>query len=215
MKYKYILFDLDGTLTNPCEGITKSVQFALEYFGIHENDMQKLTRFIGPPLKGAFSEYYGFDEKDADKALEKYRERFSVTGWKENMLLEGAQELLKNLKDSGCIICLATSKPHVFAFKILELFDIKKYFDFAVGSELDGRLTDKAEVIAACLKHYPQAEKSQFLMVGDRHHDIVGAKKNGIDSCGILLGFGSAEELKNAGADYVVQNFDELYEIIC
>lgn len=214
MKYNYILFDLDGTLTDPCEGITKSVQYALLHFGIKENNMQKLTRFIGPPLKEAFSEYYGLSEKDAQTALNKYRERFSTVGWKENILLCGAKEILQKLKSDGCTVCLATSKPHVFAKQILEMFDIKKYFDVIVGSELDGTRTDKAQVISFVMEHFPAAEKSEFIMIGDRSHDIIGAKKNNIFSCGVLCGYGSKDELENAGADCVTEDLNSLYDVI-
>lgn len=214
MKYKCILFDLDGTLTDPCEGITKSVQHALLYFGIKETDMQKLTRFIGPPLKWAFSEYYGLSENDAATALVKYRERFSTVGWKENLLLDGAEDILKKLKKQGVIVCLATSKPYVFAQKILDLFDIEKYFDLAVGSELDGTRTDKADVVKYVLEHYPDIPKNQILMVGDRSHDVVGAHKNGVCCCGVLCGYGDHKELESAGAEYIVNNLYELWELV-
>ena len=141
--YQTILFDLDGTLTDPKEGITKCVQYALKHFGIEENDLDKLTPFIGPPLVYSFMTYYGLDEDQAQGAISKYRERFSTVGLFENGIYEGVKELLEILKVEGKTVALATSKPHVFAERILEHYGIKAYFDVIVGSELDGTRSHK------------------------------------------------------------------------
>lgn len=139
--YEYILFDLDGTLTDPKEGITKSVAYALEYFGIEVENLDSLCKFIGPPLKESFEKYFGID---GNIGVEKYRERFCETGLYENVEYEGIAELLSTLKDNGKTLMIATSKPHIYASKILEHFDLIKYFSFVSGSEMDGVRTDKA-----------------------------------------------------------------------
>ena len=145
--YKYILFDLDGTLTNPKEGITKCVQYALKYFNINEPNLDNLTKFIGPPLHESFERFYNFSKEDAKLAVEKYRERFSTIGLFENGVYDGIKELLEALKREGKILAVATSKPEVFSLRILEKYELKDYFDIICGSELDGRRTIKAEVI--------------------------------------------------------------------
>ena len=136
--FQYCLFDLDGTLTDPREGITKSVQHALRYFGIEEPDLKKLEPFIGPPLKDSVMEYYGLSEEQAKKAIEVYRERFAPIGVLENQIFPGIPQLLKKLQKSGTHLAVASSKPAVFVHQILRHFDIEKYFEVIVGSELDG-----------------------------------------------------------------------------
>lgn len=209
-EYKYILFDLDGTLTEPKEGITKSVAYALKYYGIHVEDLDILCPFIGPPLKESFMKFYGFDDAKAEEAVEKYREYFRPYGVYENEMYEGIPELLQMLKEQGKQIILATSKPTVFANIILEHFELKSYFDCVVGSELDGTRVRKDEVITCALEQIGIQDKSEAVMIGDREHDILGAKANGLASIGVLYGHGGLEELQKAGADKIVATVQEL-----
>ncbi len=215
MKSKdYILFDLDGTLTDPCLGITKSVRHALDFFGVPAGSLDELKPFIGPPLKDSFMELYGFSEEKAIDAIEKYREYFSVAGIYENELYEGISRLLKDLKSAGKKLILATSKPEVFARIILKHFEIDHFFDFVSGSELDGRRTDKAEVIAHALEGAKIADLSLAVMIGDRKHDIIGAKKHGLKSIGVLYGYGGLAELEAAGADTIAATVAELSRLL-
>lgn len=208
--YKYILFDLDGTLTDPKVGITKAVAYALRDFHIDVENLDDLCKFIGPPLKDSFMEYYGFSKEDSDTAIKKYREYFSVKGLYENIVYDGIKEVLQTLKDNKKTLILATSKPKIFALKILEHFDLLKYFDFVSGAELDGTRDKKGDVIAYALAENHIADLSSVLMIGDRKHDIIGAKENYIDSMGVLYGYGNKEEFQKAGADYIVSTVKEI-----
>lgn len=212
--FDLILFDLDGTLTDPKEGITNCVKYALESFGINETDENVLMRFIGPPLVDSFKAIYGMTDSEAHIALNKYRERFSGIGIFENSLLEGAKEILEELRNSGKRIALATSKPYVYAEKILEKYDIAKYFDCAVGSELDGTRNYKDEVILEVLKRTGEDDLSRVVMVGDRKHDIIGAEKCKIASIGLRCGYAEEGELEDAGADYIFENLHDLKEFL-
>lgn len=208
--FDLILFDLDGTLTDPKEGITNCVKYALEYFDIHEESMETLLKFIGPPLYDSFRGIYGFSHEDANLAVEKYRERFSAVGLFENSVLPGAIELLKKLKDSGKTLALATSKPYVFAKRIVEKYNMAEYFDYMVGAELDGTRNYKHEVITEVLNQAKQTDLSKVVMIGDRMHDIEGAKKCNITSIGVRCGYAEENELENAGADFIFKNLDEV-----
>ena len=207
---RYILFDLDGTLTDPKAGITRSVQYALRKCGVEVEDADTLCPFIGPPLRESFKRFYGFDDIGAEDAVAKYREYFSDKGIYENAIYDGAEELLKKLKTVGKIIILATSKPTVYAEKILRHFNIHEYFTFVSGSELDGRRSIKSEVIRYALEQNNISDLSKVTMVGDREHDIIGAKEVGVASIGVLYGYGNYEELSKAKADSIVQNISEL-----
>lgn len=211
-KKNTILFDLDGTLTDPMIGITKSVQYALKKYGIIEEDLWNLTKFIGPPLSHSFKEFYGFSEEESHKAVEYYREYFAPTGKFENVVYDGIPEMLGALKETGFTLAVATSKPEVFANDILEHFDLKKYFDFVGGALLNGR-TDKAEVITYVLENLG-AQKETTVMIGDREHDIIGAAKNGLDSIGVLYGYGDRKEHEAAGAGVIVESVKELGEFL-
>lgn len=202
--YKHILFDLDGTLTDPAVGITNSVAYALEKFGIIIDDKRTLYKFIGPPLVDSFKEFYGFDEQKALLAVEYYREYFSVTGILENSVYDGIQNLLSKLKDNGLIVILATSKPEVFAKRILEHFKLDKYFDVIAGSTLDTSRNTKSAVIKYALEKANMTDCTSAIMVGDRKHDIIGAKENKLPSIGVLYGYGDYDELKSAGADFII-----------
>lgn len=206
MKYKYILFDLDGTLTDSQEGITKCVQYALRSFGIEEK-CENLTCFIGPPLRDMFSSKYGID---GEAATQKYRERFSTVGLFENKVYDGIPSLLGELKNNGAILAVATSKPEVYSRRILDKFDLSRYFDVIVGCNLDGSREKKSEVIAEALNQLGCPEKSSVIMVGDRRHDVEGASENGISTVGVDYGFSEPGELESAGAISVVKSVDEL-----
>ncbi len=208
-----ILFDLDGTLTDPMIGITKSVQYALRSFGIIEDSLEKLTPFIGPPLKGSFQKFYGFSDEKAEEALCKYREYFSVTGMFENKVYDGIPALLAKLKESGKKVFLATSKPEIYAKQILEHFSLSTYFDFVGGSLLSGERVEKPDVIQYVLEQN-QLKKEESIMVGDRSFDIIGGHSKGLFSIGVLYGYGSRAELEDAGADQIAQTVDDLEKLI-
>ena len=213
MKYKYIFFDLDGTLTDPQEGITNCVKYALEYYGINETDYSKLLRFIGPPLVWSFHEYYGFDEKKSLEAVAKYRERFSKAGLFENKVYDGIYDVLQTLVDNGHVLVLATSKPRVFAEKIMTKYRLRPYFKMISGSELDGTRNDKNEVIDYAIEKL-ECPREKVIMVGDRKHDILGAKRCDIASCGVRFGYAEDGELEEAGADYIADTISDLLPIL-
>ena len=214
-KYSYVLFDLDGTVTDPEEGITKSVQYALQHFSIEVQERRELYKFIGPPLKDSFMEFYGFTEQQAGEALLKYRERFEVTGWRENVVYDGMEKLLRHLRSRGKRIMLATSKPEVFAEQILVYFGLRDYFDFVGGASLDGRRNYKADVIRYVLDANGISSREKAVMVGDRKFDILGAKEFGLETIGVLYGYGDREELTTAGADHLVGSVAELEVLLC
>ncbi len=208
--YSYILFDLDGTLTDPGVGITNSVAYALGKMGIEPPEREKLYPFIGPPLTESFMKYYGFSPEKADEAVECYREYFRDRGIFENEVYEGVRELLASLRAEGKHIILATSKPEEFALKILEHFDLRKYFDIVCGATMDGKISKKGDVIAYALREAKITDKTTALMVGDRAQDIIGAKANGLDSIGVLFGYGDREELETAGAEYIAERVEDI-----
>lgn len=210
--YKTILFDLDGTLTDPKEGITKSVWYALNKFNINEPDREKLTVFIGPPLYESFMKFYGFSKEQAWEAVGYYREYFSETGIFENIIYDGIPQMLEGLKAKGKELVLATSKPTVFAKQILEHYKLDNYFSLIVGSELDGGRIEKTEVISYVFSLLGRTADKSMVMVGDREHDIIGAKNCEIDSIGVLYGYGSAAEFIKAGATFIVSSVEELGE---
>ena len=212
--YPYILMDLDGTITDPVVGITRSVEYALNHFGIQVNDIRELYPFIGPPLLDSFREFYHFTDEQAKEAILKYRERFADTGIYENVLYEGMREFLEEAVGKGHKLMLATSKPTVFANRILKHFDLSSYFSFVAGSGLDGSFYTKTDVIRHVLDSNNLTDLSSVVMVGDRKHDIIGAKATGIDSVGVLYGYGNQEELQQAGADYIVSSIEELRSLL-
>ncbi len=212
--YRHILFDLDGTLTDPFEGITNSVVHALKRYNIEVTDKRELRSFIGPPLVESFMKYFNFTEADAKNAVEVYREHFGTKGLFENELYEGIPNMLSELKSRGKTVIMATSKPEVYARRIAEHFDIAKYFDYMAGSELNGQRIAKTEVIEYALSSLGISDRRNCLMIGDRLHDINGAKKSDIHSVGVLWGYGSREELEEAGADYICSSVENLIDII-
>ena len=202
MSYDFILFDLDGTLTDSAEGIVNSVVYALEQKGIPYESKQKLRRFVGPPLQVSFRDYCGLSEEETKDAVRVFREYFKEKGIYENSVYDGVPEMLSLLYKVGCKLAVATSKPEVFAKQILERFDLAKYFTVIAGASMEG--TDKPTVIRLALSRLCTEPSSRVLMVGDREHDILGAKEVGVSSLGVLYGYGSEEELKEAGADHIV-----------
>ncbi len=212
--YKYVLFDLDGTLTNPEIGITSSVMYALEKFGIEVEDRKELHPFIGPPLMYSFQTFYGLSKEDSELAIRYYRERFSVKGLYENEVYNGVEKMLQELKTRGKTLIIATSKPEEFTLKILKHFDLYKYFDYVAGATMDGSRGEKADVIRYALEISGIEDKSQAIMIGDRHYDILGAKEHSLDSMGVLFGFGDYEELTKAGADYIAESVEDILKYL-
>lgn len=209
----YVLFDLDGTLTDPGLGITNSVVYALNRFGITETDIQRLYKFIGPPLWASFEQYYGFTKAQANTAVEYYREYYRDRGIYENAVYDGIEDLLKTLSAAGRTLVVATSKPTVFANQVLSHFGLDSYFAFVSGSELDGTRVNKDEVIAYALEQCG-IEPSRAVMVGDREHDMAGAKKNSVTAIGVLYGYGKKADLNEAGADYIAKDVNGLKNIL-
>lgn len=214
MNKKYILFDLDGTLTDPEEGITKSLQHALAYIGIKVEDRSILRRHIGPPLADGLREFFGLDDGQIEEVIGYFREYFVDKGIFMNYKYEGVEEVLESLVKAGKTLIVATSKPEVLAERILKHFNLDQYFTDICGSNLDETRSKKGEVIAYALEENGIKEKEQVVMIGDRLHDILGAKENGIASIGVLYGFGSREEHLEAGADAIAADFKELKDIL-
>lgn len=199
--YRYLLFDLDGTLTDSQEGITKSADYALRTVaGIHTDDLSTLTPYIGPPLIDGFMENHHLDYETAVRCKDAYRSRYEKVGLFENRVYDGIPEALARLQAAGRTLALATSKPEVFAQRILDHFDLTRYFTVICGATIDGRISQKGEVIEETLRRLDGPSPAETIMIGDRRHDIQGAKAHGLDTLGVLFGFGSAEELQNAGA---------------
>ena len=212
--YDIVLFDLDGTLTDSALGITNSVRYALDKIGIPVNDESELLRFVGPPLVESFEEFYGFSKERALEVTHIYREYYSVSGLFENKVYDGIVECLENLKKAGRRVIVATSKPEPFARRIIERFSLSQYFEYVAGANMDETRTGKDEVITYALEACNITDKSGAVMVGDRAHDINGAKKTGIASIGVLYGYGSLDELKKAGADHIAATPQEVCDII-
>lgn len=214
MQQKYLLFDLDGTLTDPGEGITNSVAYALEKFGIFIADRRELYPYIGPPLTDSFMRCHGLSSVQAAQALQYYREYFSENGMFENIPYEGISRFLEDLINKGYTLLVATSKPEEFTEQILQHFSLDKYFAFIAGNTLDESRPTKASVIAYLREHYPDIGADNALMIGDRKYDVEGARQNALPSVGVLYGYGSREELENAGATAIAADLDELFAAI-
>ena len=212
--YDILLFDLDGTLTDSAEGIMNCAEYALAAQGITEPDRNRLLRFVGPPLVDSFMEFYGMSREKALEAVAKYRERFPVKGIYENRVYEGIPEALEQLKNSGSRLALATSKPELYAERILEYFDLSQYFEVVTGAELDGRRNAKADVIEECLKRLGSPDRDKVLMVGDRRQDVDGAKLCGIRCVGVKYGYAEENELENAGADFIADTPFQLVRML-
>lgn len=212
--YNYVFFDLDGTLTDPGLGITNSVMYALKKYNIEVDDRAQLYKFIGPPLIESFMNYYGMSKEDGEQAITYFREYFKPHGLYENEVYEGIENLLKTLKDNGKKLFVATSKPEDFAVEILRHFGLDKYFEYIAGATMDEKRVKKAEVIAYALEENGITDLTSVVMIGDREHDVIGAKENGLASIGVLYGYGNYEELETAGANYIVAKPEEIVDII-
>lgn len=214
MKYKYIFFDLDGTISDSGPGIIKSAAYALEKFGIIETDEKKLGRFVGPALIDSFQEFYGLTEEQARQGVIYYRERYKPIGLYENTVYPGIEELLKKLKADGYMIVVATSKPEVMAVDVLKYFKLADYFDLIAGATLDETRLKKSQVLEYAIEKCGITDTSEILMVGDRNFDVLGAAAFDIKCLGVLYGYGSEEELLTAGAVSLANTPEEIYQYI-
>ena len=214
MKYKYVLFDLDGTLTDPYMGITNSIFHSLKYYPhINAPEREVLKPFIGPPLYASYMKYFGMDKKTAEQAVEHYREYYRVKGKLENELYDGIKALLEELKSCGARVVMATSKPKVFACEIAEHFEIMQYFDYICGSTLDGSFIEKADIIAHVMRECG-FNNDDTVMIGDTVFDIEGAKANRIDSIAVRYGYGDIAALEKSGANAVLDSVKELRQYL-
>lgn len=210
---KVVLFDLDGTLTESGEGIMKSVQYALEKIGKPEPNIGKLRVFVGPPLSEQFMKYADLSREEAKKAVFYYRERYSTIGIFENRPYPGIPEMLARLRENGLVLAVASSKPEKFVIQVLEHFKIKEYFDEAVGSEMDGKRSGKADVIEEALRRLGRSgSREQVIMVGDKEHDVIGAGETGISCVAVAYGYGTLEELEAVKPLKIVHTVKELQE---
>lgn len=214
MAYQYLLFDLDGTLTDPALGITNSIIYALKKFNIEVKNRESLYVFIGPPLFDSFVEYCHFSEEQADQAVTAYREYFSQKGLFENTPYQGIETVLANLKKQGFHLAVATSKPEPFAIQILDHFQLSPYFDVICGSELNGRKEEKADVIKKVMRYFQDLDASHYLMIGDRKHDAIGAEHNQMRCLGVTYGYGSKAELEEAGCLATVDSLEALEQYL-
>lgn len=220
--FSYILFDLDGTISDPKPGITRSVQYALHAMGIEEPDADRLTPFIGPPLLDSFREFYGMDGKQAEQAVAKYRERFADVGLYENTLYPGMAEMLAGLQAAGRHLAVASSKPEQFVRRILDYFQITGYFEVIAGSRMDRNGMKKEDVIRDALSRWfgpdvgasKMSDPSGVIMVGDRKFDVEGARAVGLPCVGVAFGYALPGELENSGAAYLAATVEELERIL-
>lgn len=207
---KAILFDLDGTLIDSSEGITKSAQYALAHYGIEENDLKKLYFFIGPPLSVTFQTHYGFSEEQAYEAVQVYRERYNKIGIFECNLFPGVETCIRKLKESGYMIGMASSKPEESCKRILDHFGILELFDDVVGATFDGRIDKKEEVLNEVMRRWSDIPKDEMCLIGDTMFDVNGAKELGIACLAVSFGFGDVKEMKEAGVIGVCDSMEEL-----
>lgn len=214
MKKKIVLFDLDGTVTDPGLGITNSVIYSLKKFGIEPPERKELYAFIGPPLYESFQKYFGMSLNQSIVAVDYYREYYKPHGIFECHLYDGLREVLELIKQKGATAALATSKPEIFARQLVSHFGLDGLIKEVAGSELDGTRIDKAEVIKRAFSLLGEPDPESVVMIGDREHDIIGAKKCGISSIGAAYGYGSISELEEAGADMIAKDTGELYGIL-
>ena len=214
MRWDYLFFDLDGTLTDPAEGICGCIRYALEKDGRPTGPLESYYPWIGPPLEYSFREFARASEEDTPRLVSYYRERFSTIGLFENKVYPGIPEMLAALKVAGAHMAIATGKPTVFTERILEHFDLRQYFDCVFGITLGVTPESKAEVIARGMAQMGAHDLSRCVMIGDRKHDVAGAKERGIACIGVLHGYGGREELANAGADFIVDSVSELHRLL-
>lgn len=207
---KVVLFDLDGTIIDSEEGVTKCVQYAVGHFGIEETDLKKLRIFIGPPLKDQMRKVYGFDEQMAQAAVAKFRERYRQEGMYECRLYPGVEETLGRLKEAGFRLVLASSKIETACRQILKHFGIDTYFEQIVGATEDGRISKKADVLRAAVERLGTPDVKDCILIGDTCFDVSGAKAVNMECIGVTYGFGTREELEESGAVYVCGSLEEV-----
>lgn len=203
-EYNYYFFDFDGTLCDTTEGIFNSIIYSLECYGIKETDREKLNFFVGPPLFESYKTIYNVSDEDANWLIAKYRERYKTKAAEESALYDGIVDLLKELKNRGKKIAIASSKPRLFVEEISKYHGIDVYYDFISAEDFKNNHSSKKDLINACFEFFGNPEKDEVIMVGDRFYDIDGAKGVGVDSAGAVYGFGTEEELTNAGATYIL-----------
>lgn len=211
---KAVLFDLDGTLIDSSEGITKSVQHSLLQYGINEENLNVLKKFIGPPLWESFAKYYGFYKEQAVEAVGKFRERYNVIGLFECSLYPGVRECIERLKEEGFLIAVASSKPEITCKRILEYHNILGLFDEVSGASMDGKVETKEQVLNQLFNRWPGVNRNEMVLVGDTIFDVEGANKVGLKSVGVSFGFGSVDEMKGAGANAIINHMDELIDTV-
>ncbi len=209
-RHKLALFDLDGTLTASAPGVIAAVKYALTRFGIEETDESRLRSFVGPPLLEAFREVYGLSHEDAAQMLKYFREYYNDRGVYENAPFEGVEQMLAALREAGIFVALATSKPEYLAHVVLRHFGLIEYFDFIAAATPDEARTTKDEVMAYAVERIPIEDPADAVMVGDRKFDILSANRFGLDSIGVLFGYGGREELEQAGATLLVETVEQL-----
>ncbi len=213
MSFNYIIFDLDGTLTDPSEGIINSIVYALKKMNINFKDREFLKKFIGPPLHESFMKYFNMNKEKAFLAVKYYREYFSEKGIYENKIYPGIKELLMELKNKNKFLILCTSKPTVYAEKILKYFDIYECFNFIKGSNLDGTFTLKEELLKFILEKFKDKNRKEFIFIGDHELDVKAAKKFGIKIIAVTYGFGNFEKIKELKPDFIADSALELLRI--
>ena len=214
MKYDFLLFDMDGMLVDTREGILKCAAHALNAFGIEVEDLSSLTKFVGPPLSYSFTEFYGLSPEDAKKAVAIYRERYSAKGQYECYVFDGVPEMLQALLEKGYRLCIATSKLESYAKAMLDRLGIGCYFEQVIGATPDEAISTKDEVIEASLARMGITDRQRALMIGDRKHDVLGAKKCGLDSFGVYMGCAEESEHEAAGATYIANSIQSLQDAL-
>lgn len=214
MRKQYVLFDLDGTLTDSQDGILNSIEYALHHFGIPVEDRAILRPWLGPPLVDSLMKYHGFNREQALEGVKKFREYFDIKGIFENRVYDGIEALLARLQDDGYILMTATSKPEVAARRIADHFNLTRYFTFIGGASLDDSRVHKADVIRYVLETNRIDDPASVMMVGDRENDILGAKQNGLESIGVLYGYGDRDELEAAGADHIAETVEDIMRFL-
>ena len=207
---RYVFFDLDGTLTDPAEGITNSVMYALRHFGINVTDRRELYPFIGPPLSYSYAKYYGFTEEQSEKGITLFREYFHEKGIFENSPYPGIPELLAELHHLGCKLVVTSSKPQLFVERILAHFDMAKYFHVVCGATMDEKTSRKPIIIRNALDICPEANEDNTIVVGDHALDVLGAHENGLPACAVLYGYGADEAIVAARPEYMARTVDEM-----
>lgn len=214
MSYKHLFFDLDGTLTDPKEGIIKAFQYALNRFNIKESNIEFMEKLIGPPLFESFKKYYGFNDDNVDQVVAYFREYYSQKGMFQNIVYEGIDEVLTKLCKEGFKLYIATSKPTEYAEQILTHFNLAQCFTDIVGSLMNGSRVKKAEIIQYLIEKHKLTMLNEIVMIGDREHDIIGARESKIDSIGVTYGYGSKEEFILNQADFIINTPDELFRLL-